>query len=176
MEDDRTGVANGLVRELQQAHPADPSADLGVSRDVRARRPLLFASILQLDTARRIARVLTLGVLDAVGVFLAILTALEVKLIVQRGSDLELAWHRADDLAPLAVLVTILLFGRSGLYGDRAVRPGFTRIVASLFQVAVILFVYALVEGIDFSSYYVFYGSPFFAPFYVSPFPLACDP
>ena len=33
-----------------------------------------------------------------------------------------------------------------------------------------ILFVYALVEGIDFSSYYVFYGSLFFALFYVSAF------
>ncbi len=163
-------MANGLVRELQEVRPADPSADAGVSRDVRARRPLLFASILKLDTARRIARVLTLGALDAVGVFLAILTALEVKLVVQTESNLDLAWQRADDIAPLAALVTLLLFARSGLYGDRAVRPGFTRIVASLFQVAVILFVYALVEGIDFSSYYVFYGSLFFALFYVSAF------
>ena len=68
------------------------------------------------------------------------------------------------------MLVTLLLFARSGLYGDRAVRPGFTRIVASLFQVAVILLVYALVEGIEFSSYYVFCGSLFFALFYVSVF------
>ena len=168
-------MANGLVRELQEARPTGASTDLGSPRDVRARRPLLFASILKLDTARRLARVLTLGVLDAVGVFLAIFTALEVKLIVQRGSDLELAWQGADDVAPLAALVTILLFARSGLYGDRAVRPGFTRIVASLFQVAMILLVYALVEGIDFSSYYVFYGSLFFALFYVSAFRWAFD-
>jgi exopolysaccharide biosynthesis polyprenyl glycosylphosphotransferase len=149
-------------------HSAGTTADLGVPRDVRARRPLLFASILKLDTARRIARVVTLGVLDAAGVFFAILTALQVKLVVQAESNLDLAWRRADDLAPLAVLVTLLLFARSGLYGDRAQRPGFTRIVASLFQVAVILFVYALVEGIDFNSYYAFYGSLFFALFYVS--------
>jgi exopolysaccharide biosynthesis polyprenyl glycosylphosphotransferase len=147
---------------------AGTTADLGVPRDVRARRPLLFGSILKLDTARRIARVVTLGVLDAMGVFLAILTALEVKLVVQTESNLDLAWRRADDLAPLAVLVTLLLFARSGLYGDRAQRPGFTRIVASLFQVAVILFVYVLVEGIDFNSYYAFYGSLLFALFYVS--------
>ena len=147
---------------------AGTPADLPARRDMRARRPLLFASILKLDTLRRIARVTALGALDALGVFLAIVTALEVKLIVQTQSNLELAVQRADDFAPLAILVTLLLFGRSGLYGARTVRPGFTRIVASLFQVAVILFFYALVEGIDFNSYYVFYGSLFFALFYVS--------
>jgi len=142
---------------------------------MRARRPLLFASILKLDTARRIARVATLGLLDALGVFLAIFTALELKLIVRSDSNLEQAWQRADDFAPLAVLVTLLLFARSGLYGDRAQRPGFTRIVASLFQVAVILLIYVLVEGIDFSSYYVFYGTLFFALFYVSALRWAFD-
>ena len=162
-------MANGLVRELHEVRPAGSPPDT-VSRDVRARRPLLFGSVLRLATARRVARVTTLGVLDSAGVFLAILTALNVKLIVKTHSDLGHAWQRADDLAPLAILVTLLLFARSGLYGDRAVRPGFTRIVASLFQVAVILFVYALVEGIDFNSYYVFYGSLFFALFYVSAF------
>jgi exopolysaccharide biosynthesis polyprenyl glycosylphosphotransferase len=147
--------------------PAGTPAGLA-PRDVRARRPLLFASILKLDTARRIARVATLGYLDAQGVFLAIFTALELKLILRDDSNIDVAWERAGGLAPLAILVTLLLFARSGLYGDRAQRPGFTRIVASLFQVAVILLVYALVEGIDFSSYYVFYGSLFFALFYVS--------
>jgi exopolysaccharide biosynthesis polyprenyl glycosylphosphotransferase len=154
--------------------PAGASAELA-PRDVRARRPLLFASILKLDTARRVTRVVTLGMLDAIGVFLAILTALEIKLILRSSSDIELSWSTAGELAPLAILVTILLFARSGLYGDRAQRPGFTRVVASLFQVAMILLVYALVEGIDFSSYYVFYGSLFFALFYVSAFRWAFD-
>ena len=168
VEGDRTGVANGLVRELHEVRPAGTP---GLApRDVRARRPLLFASILKLDTARRIARVTVLGWLDSMGVFLAIFTALEVKMIVRSQSNIDLAWSRAGDLAPLAILVTLLLFARSGLYGDRAQRPGFTRIVASLFQVGVILLIYALVEGIDFSSYYVFYGSLFFALFYVSAF------
>jgi len=170
VEGDRTGVANGLVRELHEVRPAGTPADLDPPRDMRARRPLLFPSILKLDTARRIVRVCALGTLDATGVFLAILTALEIKLIVRSQSSIEVAWARADDLAPLAVLVTLLLFARSGLYGDRAQRPGFTRIVASLFQVAGILLIYVLVEGIDFSSYYIFYGSLFFALFYVSAF------
>jgi exopolysaccharide biosynthesis polyprenyl glycosylphosphotransferase len=163
-------MANGLVKQLPEVRPAATSADVSPRHDMRARRPLLFASIIRLETFRRLARVLTLGAMDAAGVFLAIFTALEVKLVIQSTSNLDLAWQRADDLAPLAVLVTILLFARSGLYGDRALRPGFTRIVASLFQVAVILFVYSLVEGFDFSSYYVFYGSLCFALLYVSAF------
>jgi exopolysaccharide biosynthesis polyprenyl glycosylphosphotransferase len=175
VEGDRTGVANGLVRELQEVRTAGTPADVNVSRDVRARRPPLFASILRLDTGRRMVRVVTLGALDAMGVFFAIFTALDVKLIVQSHSNVDVAWARAGELAPLAILVTLLLFARSGLYGDRSARPGFTRVVASLFQVGVILFVYALVEGIDFSSYYVFYGSLFFALFYVSSFRWAFD-
>jgi exopolysaccharide biosynthesis polyprenyl glycosylphosphotransferase len=167
-------MANGLLKQLPEVRPAATAAEGTPRRDVRA-RPLLFASIIQLETLRRLVRVVTLGAMDAAGVFLAILTALEVKLVIQSKSNLELAWQRADDLAPLAVLVTMLLFARSGLYGDRALRPGFARIVASLFQVAVILFVYALVEGTDFSSYYIFYASLFCALFYVSAFRWAFD-
>ena len=168
-------MANGVVRELREVRPAGTPAGVDAPRDMRARRPLLFPSILKLDTARRLVRVVTLGLLDAMGVFLAIFTALELKLIVRSDSNLESAWLRADDFAPLAVLVTLLLFARSGLYGDRAQRPGFARIVASLFQVAAILLIYVVVEGIDFSSYYVFYASLFFALFYVSAFRWAFD-
>ena len=35
--------------------------------------------------------------------------------------------------------LVLLLFARSGLYGERAVRPGFPRIVASLFQGTAVL-------------------------------------
>ena len=168
-------MGNGLVRELHEVRPAGAPAALDVPRDMRARRPVLFAGILKLETVRRIARVATLGMLDAGGVFLAIVTALEIKLLFRGTSNLEHVLGSAADLAPLAILVTLLLFARSGLYGDRAQRPGFTRIIASLFQVAVILLIYALVEGIDFSSYYVFYGSLFFALFYVSAFRWSFD-
>ena len=62
----------------------------------------------------------------------------------------------------------MLLFARSGLYGDRAVRPGFARIVASLFQVALLILAFTIVQGQSFSSYYIFYGSLLFALIYVS--------
>jgi exopolysaccharide biosynthesis polyprenyl glycosylphosphotransferase len=74
------------------------------------------------------------------------------------------------DVAPLACLVTVLLFARSGLYGPRATRPGFARVVGSLFQVMIVSLIYGLAEGHHFSSFYIFYGSLFFALIYVSAF------
>src|SRR4051794_22610149 len=160
-------MANGgLVNELQELQPAQ-----GVSlppRDVRARRPFLLRAIIQMRTLRSIARVLALGILDALGVFLAIWTALELKALLRGKSDLELSFHQAQDVAALAILVTLLLFARSDLYSDRAVRPGFTRVIASLFQATVVVMLFAIVEGEKFSSYYIFYGSLLFALVYVS--------
>jgi exopolysaccharide biosynthesis polyprenyl glycosylphosphotransferase len=124
--------------------------------------------LLRLETGRTIVRVATLVTLDIVGVFLAIWTALEVKAALRGKSDLTLSFHQAWDVAPLACLVTILLFARSRLYGPRAIRPGFARVIGSLFQVMIVLLIYGVVEGGQFSSYYIFYGSLFFALIYVS--------
>jgi exopolysaccharide biosynthesis polyprenyl glycosylphosphotransferase len=77
-------------------------------------------------------------------------------------------WGQAKDYFPLGALVMLLLFARSGLYRDRAQRPGFTRVVASLFQVTLVVLIYAELEGEPFQSYYIFYGSLFFALLYVS--------
>ena len=64
--------------------------------------------------------------------------------------------------------MTVLLFARSGLYASRGERPGMTRIVSSLFQVGLVALVFALAVGKRFDSYYIFYGSLFFAVVYVS--------
>jgi exopolysaccharide biosynthesis polyprenyl glycosylphosphotransferase len=157
-------MANGLLKELQEVKP--PEGVALPTRDVRSRKPLL----LRLETARRLIRAVTLVALDVAGLFLAIWTALELKAVVRDKSDLALSFDQTLDVAPLVCLVTILLFANAGLYGDRAVRPGFARVVASLFQVTVVIFLYAIVEGQNFSSYYIFYGSLFFALIYVSAF------
>jgi exopolysaccharide biosynthesis polyprenyl glycosylphosphotransferase len=161
-------MANGLVKELQELKPQD-----GMplpSRDVRARKAPLRSALLRFEALRRLTRVITLSALDVAGVFVAIWTALELKAVINGKPDLEQSFNQTQDVAPLAILVTLLLFARSGLYSDRAVRPGFTRIVASLVQVTFIILVYAIVQGDQFSSYYIFYGSLFFALAYVSTF------
>jgi exopolysaccharide biosynthesis polyprenyl glycosylphosphotransferase len=77
-------------------------------------------------------------------------------------------WGQAKDYFPLGGLVMLLLFARSGLYRERAQRPGSAKVIASLFQVTLVVLVYATIEGENFQSYYIFYSSLFFAVIYVS--------
>jgi exopolysaccharide biosynthesis polyprenyl glycosylphosphotransferase len=161
-------MPNGLVRELQELKPGTPVTL--PARDIRARKAPVRSALIRFEAVRRLTRVLILCALDVAGVFGAIWTALELKALVNGKSDLHQTFQQTQDWAPLAILVTLLLFARSGLYSDRAVRPGFTRVVASLVQVTFIVLVYALVQGQEFSSFYIFYGSLFFALVYVSTF------
>ena len=110
----------------------------------------------------------TLAALDLVGLFLAIYTALVVKAALRAPEQLDQMWAQANEYFPLAALVMLLLFARSGLYRDRAQRPGFSRVIASLFQVTLVVLIYAEIEGEPFQSYYIFYASLFFALLYVS--------
>ena len=139
-------------------------------KDVRAKRPPALSFLLRLETLRRAGRVVSLLVLDLFGIFLAVLTALCVKAAARDAWDLSLSLDQAKEYTPLAFLVASLLFARSGLYADRAERPGLVRIVSSLFQTTVVIALYAIAEGHEFSSYYVFYGTLFFAVAYVSTF------
>jgi exopolysaccharide biosynthesis polyprenyl glycosylphosphotransferase len=157
-------VPNGLVKELQEVEPlALPP------RDVRAGKPLL-GGLLRFDFARGVARVTILAALDLAGLFLAIYTALIVKAAVRHPDTIGQMWDQAWDYLPLGGLVMLLLFGRSGLYRERAQRPGLPRVIASLFQTTVAVLLYALIEGEAFQSYYIFYGSLIFALIYVSGF------
>jgi exopolysaccharide biosynthesis polyprenyl glycosylphosphotransferase len=137
-------------------------------RDVRSKRPPLLSFLLRLETLRRLGRVVSLLALDLAGVFLAIFTAIALKAWVRGDLDATQVWHGTKDIVAFACLVTVLLFARSGLYAGRAERPGLTRIVGSLFQVAFVALIFAVVNGERFSSYYIFYGSLFFAVAYVS--------
>jgi exopolysaccharide biosynthesis polyprenyl glycosylphosphotransferase len=164
-------MANGLVKELEELKP--PQAVALPARDIRARKAPVRSALIRFDALRRLTRVVTLTALDVAGVFLAIWTALELKAVINGKPNLELSFQQTQDVAPLAILVTLLLFARSGLYSDRAVRPGFSRIVASLVQVTAIILAYAVVQGghfssYYFSSYYIFWGSLVFALVYVS--------
>jgi exopolysaccharide biosynthesis polyprenyl glycosylphosphotransferase len=138
-----------------------------IDRDVRSRRPPMLNVLRRLDTLRQLARVLSLMVLDVLGIGLAIFTALVVKALVYDELSVQQQWATTKDMLPFAALVMLLLFARSGLYADRAARPGLTSIVACLFQTTVVSVVFALVSGEEFSSYYLFYGSLFFAVVYI---------
>ena len=64
--------------------------------------------------------------------------------------------------------MTVLAFARVDLYADRTRRPGLARIATALFQATVIALVFALADGQHFSSYFIFYGSLFFATVYIA--------
>ncbi len=156
-------MPNGLVKELREVEPLSLP-----DRDVRAGKPMLLRGVLRFDTLRALARVTTLVALDLLGLFFAIYTALVVKAAIVAPAQVGQMWDQAQEYAPLAGLVMLLLFARSGLYRDRAQRPGFSRVIASLFQVTLVVLIYAEIEGEPFQSYYIFYGSLFFALLYVS--------
>ncbi|HMD57770.1 MAG TPA: sugar transferase [Solirubrobacteraceae bacterium] len=150
-------VAAGLPRRPELA-----------DRDIRSRHVPLLSFLLRTSTMRRVGRLIALPALDFVGLALAIFTALVLKEAVHGTVEPGRALHGSEKFLPFAYLLTALLFARSGLYAERALRPGLSRIVGSLFQVAVVAVIFALVNGEHFSSYYLFYGSLAFAIFYVA--------
>ena len=137
---------------------------------MRRKRPPALAFILRMDTLRRLARVVSLLALDFAGLFLAIFTALCIKawgLGALHGEAVDAALQQTEHLISFAFLVCALLFARSGLYAGREQRPGLTRIVGGLFQTTVVAAAFAVVNGLHFQSYYIFYGSLFFAVAYI---------
>src|ERR687897_215310 len=163
----RSPVPEASLRTEERA-PASTHAALPPI-DIRRKRPPALSFLLRLDTLRRITRVLSLLALDFAGIFAAIFTALMVKAVVRDGTwAWEASLDETQESVAFAYLVTALLFARSGLYAERAQRPGLPRIVSSLFQVTVLALIFALVNGETYSSYYIFYGTLLFAIAYVS--------
>ncbi len=138
-------------------------------RDVRRKRPPALSFVLRLETLRRVARVLSLLILDFVGVAGALITALLVKLLV-RGDHIAFSsvYHQTRHWIAFAYLITVLMFARADLYADRPRRPGFAQIGTALFQATIIALVFALANGEHFSSYYIFYSSLFFGTLYIA--------
>ncbi|MFN2617241.1 MAG: sugar transferase [Thermoleophilaceae bacterium] len=161
-------MPSGLVKELREIEPDVGLAGALPQRDVRATRPLLLRGLLHFELLRRAARVAVLAALDVGGLYLAIWTALAIKALLRAPEQFDGTFNQAADTLPLAALVTLLLFARSGLYRDRPLRPGFSKVVTSLFQVTLVILVYAKIQGEQFQSYYIFYGTLLFAVVYVA--------
>jgi len=160
-----------VTQEATEAQETDSPALVGPplpERDVRAKRPALLGFVLKLDTLRRLGRVVSLLALDFAGLFAAIFSALALKAALLDDWNPSASLQETQETISFAYLITALLFARSGLYAERATRPGLTRIVGSLFQTTVVTLIFALVNGETFTSYYIFYGTLFFAVLYVS--------
>jgi exopolysaccharide biosynthesis polyprenyl glycosylphosphotransferase len=136
-------------------------------RDVRRKRPPVLSFLLRLETLRRVTRVLSLLVLDFIGVTGALFTALMLKLAIRDQFDVHLGWRETKLSVAFAYLITVLMFARVDLYADRPRRPGLGRIATALFQATVIALVFSLANGDRFSSYYIFYGTLIFGTIYI---------
>jgi exopolysaccharide biosynthesis polyprenyl glycosylphosphotransferase len=165
--DARTQIPDPVKHRARQNGAAAPAIELPPV-DMRRKRPPLLSFLLRMETLRRACRVVSLLALDFAALYAAIFTALMVKAVLRDG---EWAWHASsvetEDTIAFAYLVTVLLFARSGMYAERAQRPGLPRIVTSLFQVMLVALVFALVNGEQYSSYYIFYGTLAFAIVFV---------
>jgi exopolysaccharide biosynthesis polyprenyl glycosylphosphotransferase len=159
-------------REAPRARPDEPievPAQLVLpERDVRRKRPPLLSFVLRMETLRRVVRVVSLLVLDYIGVAAAVFTALLLKVTIRTSFNAGYAWGQSRHWVDFAYLVTVLMFARVDLYADRSRRPGLARIATALFQATVIALIFALANGDHFTSYYIFYGSLFFGTVYIS--------
>src|ERR1700722_2197444 len=159
-----TGAGHGPAGAPAPPLPSPQDAD----RDIRSKRPPALSLMLRISTIGRVARLVSLLALDFLGVAFAIFTALVLKEAVHGQVTASRDLHGTEQFLPFAYLLTALLFANSGLYSERAQRPGLPRIVGSLFEVAVVALIFAVISGEHFSSFYLFYGSLAFAVFYVS--------
>ena len=100
--------------------------------------------------------------------FAAIWTALAVKALLVDDYHAAAVFSDATEFLAFASLITVLLFARVGLYGSRETRPGLARVIATLFQATVIALIFALINGTEFNTYWIFYGSLFFGAVYIA--------
>jgi exopolysaccharide biosynthesis polyprenyl glycosylphosphotransferase len=175
------GVENVRFRRSGSGQPSDPGSGVrtvngksvalvehqDVKRDVRAPRPRLLGTLVRAHVLGRLGRLASLLALDLGALWAAIFSALALKELIRGNFVFDRVAHTTWEYLPFVFLVTALLFARSRLYGPREVRPGLTAIVSGLFWVAVVSLAFALVNGLDFRSYYVFYGGLFFGLIWV---------
>ena len=132
---------------------ADRAARLGV--DIRSGTPF-FLTRSQLGAAgRRLASITALVVLDLSGLVLGLYGALVMRELYYGHTHplWGFLWRVETDWLPFLLLITALVFAQAGLYAEREHRPGFGRIVSSLFLVALITLAFALGTGHHFGTY-----------------------
>ena len=107
-----------------------------------------------LAVLRRACSILTLALLDAVGLALGIYAALVVRELVYGSAPIywSLLWEGPKAWLRFVIPITVILFWQAGLYGSRERRPGAGRIVSSLVLVAAIVLAFGLGSGYEFST------------------------
>ena len=128
--------------------PTDGAAAVG---DIRSTRPYIPLRA----GFRRAGSIISLIVLDLVGLVLGVYTALALRdLVYGKGVPLwGFLWKAETDWLPFLTVITVLVFWQAGLYAERERRGGFGRVVGSLVLVAVITLIFAIGTGHRFGTY-----------------------
>jgi exopolysaccharide biosynthesis polyprenyl glycosylphosphotransferase len=142
----------GRGRIPAPAADADRAARLAV--DIRSGTPF-FLTRSQLGAAgRRLASITALVCLDLSGLVLGLYAALVLRELYYGRTPLwGFLWRVETDWLPFLTVITALVFAQAGLYHERDHRPGFGRILSSLFLVALITLAFALGTGHRFGTY-----------------------
>jgi exopolysaccharide biosynthesis polyprenyl glycosylphosphotransferase len=135
-----------LTRPPETSEPSE----LKVSgRDVRASRPYFLARSTRREVGRRVLAVVSLALLDAVGLALGLYLALALRSLLLW----DLLWDRGPaEWLPFLIPITWLVFWQAGLYARRERRAGFGRVASSLVLVAAITLAFGLGTDYDFTT------------------------
>ena len=130
---------------------SDPVA----SRDIRASRLYLLSRGPIFGLVRRGLSIVSLVVLDVVGLALGIYLALVLREVVRGEGDIfwGLLWREGvAEWLKFAAPITVLVFAQAGLYRERERRPGPGRILASLIVVALVVLAFGIGTGYEFNT------------------------
>jgi exopolysaccharide biosynthesis polyprenyl glycosylphosphotransferase len=133
--------------------PTEPVVRPG-ERDVRALRPYLLQRGPLRTFVRRTAAIVSLAVLDAIGLALGIYLALVLRSLVYSDPVLwSLLWtFESEEWLPFLIPITLLVFWQAGLYASRERRAGLGRVASSLVLVAAIVLAFGYGTGYDFNT------------------------
>jgi exopolysaccharide biosynthesis polyprenyl glycosylphosphotransferase len=130
------------TKPLVGAGPGDDTGDI--------RRVRVLPSSLQLRaSARRLASVLALAIIDVGGLAVALYLALVLREVYYGQTPIlwGLAWSAENNWLPFLAVVTVLVFWHNGLYAAREQRSGAGRVVSSLLLVTVVTLAFAIGTG-----------------------------
>jgi exopolysaccharide biosynthesis polyprenyl glycosylphosphotransferase len=127
--------------------------------DIRAARPYILARSILRSGVRRLGSIVALACIDVAGLVLGVYGALVLRAFLFEPKPVLWGVLWRDGAArwlPFLVLITILVFWRSGLYAPRELREGPGRILSSLVLVTVLAAAFGIGTGHDFGTYGIF--------------------
>ena len=140
--------------------------------DVRAARPYLLRRGPLTTFARRTVSVLSLVLVDLVGLTIGLYLALALRSVLFDPKPVlwNLLWDQEADWLAFLFLMLVLVFWRNRLYGPRELREGAGRIVPSVVLVSAIALAFAIGTGQHFTTFGLYLSAAVFIAALISLF------